>query len=89
MLDPQRYILFGRRLKEEIIFLLNNSDEVQRFFWNHSKNKLLPKESKTYTISFRSTIHGMFFEEYEIITEPACLTPLKVLTLNGISVQQE
>ena len=31
----------------------------------------------------------MFFEEYEIITEPACLTPLKVLTLNGISVQQE
>lgn len=31
----------------------------------------------------------MFFEEYEIITEPTCLTALKVLTLNGVSVQQE
>lgn len=65
------------------------SDGVQRFFGITIRNKLLPKESKTFTFSFRSTIPGMFFEEWEIITEPVCLQPLKVLTLNGISIEEE
>lgn len=66
-----------------------NSDGIQRFFGITIRNKLLPKESKTFTFSFRSTIPGIFNEEWEILTEPQCLQPLKVLTLNGISIEKE
>jgi hypothetical protein len=65
------------------------SDGVQRFFGITIRNKLLPKESKTFTFSFRSTVPGMFFEEWEIVTEPVCLQPLKVITLNGVSIESE
>lgn len=66
-----------------------HSDGVQRFYGITIRNKLLPKESKTFTFSFRSTVPGMFFEEWEILTEPRCLQPLKILTLNGISIEEE
>ena len=66
-----------------------NSDGIQRFFGITIRNKLLPKESKTFTFSFRSTKIGMFFEEWRILTEPHCLEPLPVITLNGVSIEEE
>lgn len=47
-----------------------NSDGIQRFFGITIRNKLLPQESKTFTFSFRSEKPGMYFEEWEILTEP-------------------
>lgn len=66
-----------------------NSDGIQRFFGITIRNKLLPKETKTFTFSFRSTKPGMFFEEWEILTEPSCLEPIQKLTLNGVSIEPE
>lgn len=78
-----------RKVEREDHILAKKSDGVQRFFGITIRNKLLPKQSKTFTFSFRSTVPGMFFEEWEIITEPALLKPLPVLTLNGISIEDQ
>jgi hypothetical protein len=47
---------------------------------------LKPGESKTFTFSFRSAEKpGMFFEEWELITDPKMLTPLPTIYLSGIA----
>ena len=78
-----------RKVERHDYIEAKRSDGVQRFFGITIRNKLLPKESKTFTFSFRSISPGMFFEEWEIVTEPVCLQPLKLLTLNGISIEEE
>ena len=65
------------------------SDGVERFFGITIRNKLLPKETKTFTFSFRSEELGIYFEEWEVVTEPALIKPLKVLSLTGISIQDQ
>jgi hypothetical protein len=78
-----------RKVKRGDYIDAKHSDGIQRFFGITIRNKLLPKESKTFTFSFRSTLPGIFFEEWEVITEPMCIQPLKMLTLNGISIEEE
>lgn len=50
-----------------------NSDGVQRFYCHYPRSILKPGESKTFTFSFRSTTPGMYFEEWELLTEPLLL----------------
>lgn len=78
-----------RKVERSDYIEAKNSDGIQRFFGITIRNKLLPKETKTFTFSFRSTKPGMFFEEWEILTEPCCLEPIQKLTLNGISIEPE
>ena len=63
-----------------------NSDGVQRFYCHYPHGVLKPGESKTFTFSFRSADKpGMFFEEWELITDPHMLQPLPVIYLSGIA----
>ena len=48
-----------------------------------------PGESKMFTFSFTSDKVGMFNEEWEIWTEPFVLNQLPVLSLCGISTQED
>lgn len=66
-----------------------NSDGVQRFYCHYPRNKLLPGQEKVFTFSFRSTNLGIFNEEWELLTEPALLTPLPVLSMSGIAIEDE
>ena len=50
---------------------------------------MLPGEEKVFTLSFRSTSAGMYNEEWEILTEPALNDALPVLSLSGISIEDE
>ena len=63
-----------------------SSDGVQRFYCHYPHGVLKPGESKTFTFSFRSADKpGMFFEEWELITDPHMLQPLPVIYLTGIA----
>lgn len=63
-----------------------NSDGVQRFYCHYPHGVLKPGESKTFTFSFRSADKpGMFFEEWELITDPHLLQPLPMIYLSGIA----
>lgn len=47
-------------------------------------------ESKTFTFSFRSSDKpGMFFEEWELITDPHTLTKLPLFYLSGMATQND
>jgi hypothetical protein len=63
-----------------------HSDGVQRFYCHYPHGVLKPGESKTFTFSFRSADKpGMFFEEWELITDPHMLQALPVIYLSGIA----
>ena len=62
------------------------SDGLQRFYCHYPHGVLKPGESKTFTFSFRSADKpGMFFEEWELITDPHLLHPLPMVYLSGIA----
>ena len=47
---------------------------------------LKPGESKTFTFSFRSAeTPGMYFEEWELLTDPQLLVALPLVYLSGIA----
>jgi hypothetical protein len=63
-----------------------NSDFVQRFYCHYPRSILKPGESKIFTFSFRSERAGMFFEEWELLTEPLLIKALPVVNLSGIAL---
>jgi hypothetical protein len=50
---------------------------------------LKPGESKTFTFSFSSEKVGMFNEEWELWTEPLLLQNLPILSLCGVSTEED
>lgn len=63
-----------------------NSDGIQRFYCHYPHGLLKPGEHKTFTFSFRSAEKpGMYFEEWELLTDPQLLTGLPVVNLSGIA----
>jgi hypothetical protein len=50
---------------------------------------LKPGECKIFTFSFRSEKPGMYFEEWELLTEPLLLSSLPLLNLSGMSTQSD
>jgi len=65
------------------------SDFIQRFWCHYPRSILKPGESKMFTFSFTSDKVGMFNEEWELWTEPFLLNQLPVLSLCGISIQED
>lgn len=65
------------------------SDQIQRFFCHYPRSILKPGESKSFTFSFKSEKVGMFNEEWELMTEPALLHSLPVLSLSGVCTQED
>ena len=53
------------------------SDGIQRFYCHYPHGVLKPGEQKTFTFSFRSAeTPGMYFEEWELLTDPQLLQGL-------------
>ena len=65
------------------------SDFVQRFYCHYPRATLKPGETKTFIFSFRSEKPGMYFEEWELLTEPALLSPLPLINLSGMAVKED
>jgi hypothetical protein len=65
------------------------SDFVQRFWCHYPRSILKPGESKTFTFSFSSEKVGMFNEEWELWTEPLLLQNLSILSLCGVSTEED
>jgi hypothetical protein len=50
---------------------------------------LKPGESKKFVFSFKSGKVGTFNEEWELLTDPALLTSLPILSLSGVCVAED
>jgi hypothetical protein len=42
-----------------------------------------------FSFSFKSSVKGVFFEEWEIKTEPFCLNELEKVKFTGIAVEDD
>ena len=66
-----------------------HSDPVRRFYCHHPRNILLPGQKKKFEFAFRSTTPGVFYEEWEIISEPMLTYPVSYIYLKGTAIQND
>lgn len=78
-----------RKVKRGDYIEAKASDGVQRFYCHYPRHRLLPGQKKIFTFSFRSVDAGMFYEEWEMLTEPSLLKPLQVLSLSGTAIEED
>lgn len=62
------------------------NDMDSRFFCHYSKYLLKPGESRNFIFSFKSDIHGIFNEAWELYSDPKLVEPLQPILLAGHSL---
>lgn len=101
MLELQPLLMIGRKSQDQIIFnqriqMVFKDSTVTMYYikklinLNQPRSILKPGESKTFIFSFRSESKpGMFFEEWELLSDPSLLAPLPLINLSGIAIQRD
>lgn len=59
------------------------------FYFHQRKNCIRPGQIMDFSFSFKSSVKGVFFEEWEIKTEPFCLNELEKVKFTGIAVEDD
>ena len=59
-----------RKVKRGDFIESKRSDAITRFFCHYPRSCLKPGEQKSFTFTFRSLQQGVYFEEWELSTEP-------------------